>query len=67
MITPKRYLEYIVILIPLLVDLIILGYTERENNIRLKASLLSYLSLKILLLSTNELVNSLYRNPTRKL
>ena len=67
MITSKRYLEYSVILIPLLVDLIILCYTERVNNIRLKASLLSYLSLKILLLSTNELVNSFYRNPTRKL
>ena len=67
MITSKRYLEYSVILFPLLVDIIIVCYTERVNNIRLKASLLSYLSLKILLLSTNELVNSLYRNPTRKL
>ena len=66
MITAKRYLEYSVILFPLLVDLIIACYTERVNDIRLKARLLSYLSLKILLLSINELVNLLYTNKPNK-
>ena len=58
MITAKRYIAYILILFPLLLDLIIACYADRLNDIRLKARVLSYLTLKILLLITNELVTS---------
>ena len=61
MITITRLLEYIFILLPLLVDLIITCCIERVNNIRLKARLISHLSLKILLLLIHELVRYLYR------
>ena len=61
MITAKRYIAYILILFPLILDLIIACCVDTLNDIELQAKLLSYLTLKILLLITNELVTYSYK------
>ena len=66
MLTAKRYIAYILILFPLLLDLIIACCVDRLNDIELKAKLLSYLSLKILLLVTNELVTYSYKKQAQQ-
>ena len=59
MLTAKSYIAYILILFPLLLDLIIACYID-------KAKLLVYLSLKILLLVTNELVTHSYKKQAQR-
>ena len=67
MITIRKYIEYSVILFPLLINTIIVCCMEGAADIRLKAKILSYLSLKTLLLLTNIMVYSLSASKKRVL
>ena len=67
MITIRKYIEYSVILFPLLINTIIVCCMEGVNDIRLKAKILSYLSLQILLLLTNILAYSLFESNKKAL
>ena len=67
MITAKKYIEYSIILFPLLANTAIVCCMGGANDIRLTARLLSYLSLKTLLLLTNILVNFLFTSNRKAL
>ena len=57
MVSLQGILTTYLIIFPILIDLIILFHAERIIVIRLKAKLLSYVILKIVLLTIHELVN----------
>ena len=59
MLTAKNYIAYILILFPLLLDLIIACYIGIKK-------FLAYLSIKILLLVTNELVTNYYKEQAQR-
>lgn len=61
MLTAKRYIAYILVLFPIILDLVIACCVDILNDIELQAKLISYLTLKILLLITNELVTYSYK------